>query len=220
MNEYPQGASEQATMLMTQEALKIAILGATGQTGLLVAHEALKKEIDVVALARTPEKVTLQHDQLSIVKTEISNLDSTDVIDQLKTCGHVIIALGSTKLRGDAIRSDGTKAMLAALKNNGLSPRVWCISSAGTGDSYDQMPLPGKMIVRTFLRWVIQDHDLQEQAIRASGLPYTILRPTGLTNNPATHNYTVTGDAKLTTSQISRADVAHYLVSQLDRNDV
>ncbi|MEM9777814.1 MAG: NAD(P)-binding oxidoreductase, partial [Chloroflexota bacterium] len=122
--------------------------------------------------------------------------------------------------RGDTIRSDGTKVMLATLKNNNLSPRVWCISSAGTGDSYSQMSLPGRLLVRTVLRSVIQDHDVQEQAIRASGLPYTILRPTGLTNNPAKHNVTVTGDAKLATSQISRADVAQYLVSQLDRDDV
>ena len=76
------------------------------------------------------------------------------------------------------------------------------------------------MIVRSFLRWVIADHDIQEQAIRASGLPYTILRPTGLTNNPASNSYVVTADAKLTSSQISRADVANYLVSQLDKNDV
>ena len=174
----------------------------------------------MVALVRSPEKMTIKHDQLTVVKTSVDQLGSAEVLEQLKTCDHVIIALGSTKIRGDSIRSEGTKAMLKALKNAGLSPRVWAISSAGTGESYNQLTLPGKMIVRSFLRSVIADHDLQEQAIRASGLPYTILRPTGLTNNPATRNYTVTGNGKMATSQISRADVAHYLVSQLDKDEV
>ncbi len=198
---------------------KICVWGATGQTGSAIVNEALKNGIDVLALIRTPEKMTQSHDRLTVVKAGVSDLTSAEVQEQLQSCEHVIIALGSTKIRGDTIRSDGTKAMLTAIKNGGLSPRVWAISSAGTGDSYDQMPLPGKIIVRSFLRWVIQDHDLQEQAIRASGLPYTIMRPTGLNNQPATGNYTLAVNEKLQSTQISREEVAHCVVSHLNKND-
>ncbi len=199
---------------------KICVLGATGQTGTAIINQALKNDVEILALVRSPEKMTQNDDKLTVVKAEVSDLGSAEVLDHLKTCDHVIIALGSTKIRGDSIRSDGTKAMLSALKKAEHTPRVWIISSAGTGDSYDQMTLPGKMIVRSFLRWVIQDHHVQEQALLASGLPYTILRPTGLNNQPVTGNYVLAVSEKLQSTQISREEVAHCVVNHLNKDDL
>ncbi|MFK7805664.1 MAG: NAD(P)-dependent oxidoreductase [Anaerolineae bacterium] len=199
---------------------KMCVLGATGQTGSAIVNEALGKGMHVLALVRNPEKVTLKHDNLTVVKAEISDYGSANVLPQIAECDHVVVALGSKKLWGDPIRSEGTKSILNALKKSGHQPRIWCISSAGTRDSLAQMGVVSKLLVFTLLNRVIADHAIQEEILINSGFPYTILRPTGLTNEPATGNYKLVSDGMLETSQISRADIAHCLVSKLDQTDL
>ena len=58
---------------------------------------------------------------------------------------------------------------------------------------------------------------MQERIIRRSRLDWTIVRPTILTNGPRTGNYRVLVDPRDWTSGfISRADVADFLVKQID----
>ena len=132
----------------------------------------------------------------------------------------MIISLGSKRLRGDTIRSEGTKKILDAVKKAGHNPRIWCISAAGVGDSRDQLGLMSKAIVFILLNQVIKDHGIQEQVVMSSGLPYTILRPTGLTDDPASGNYVLQSEGKLENSRISRADIAHCLIANLDKEDL
>jgi uncharacterized protein YbjT (DUF2867 family) len=64
---------------------------------------------------------------------------------------------------------------------------------------------------------VYADKDLQERIIRRSRLDWTIVRPTILTNGPRTGTYRVLVDPPDWTSGfISRADVADFLVAQID----
>jgi uncharacterized protein YbjT (DUF2867 family) len=67
------------------------------------------------------------------------------------------------------------------------------------------------------LKRVYADKDVQEWIIRSSGLDWTIVRPGLLTNGPATGRYrvlTVPQDWRF--GMISRADVADFLVRQVD----
>jgi putative NADH-flavin reductase len=58
---------------------------------------------------------------------------------------------------------------------------------------------------------------VQERIIRRSRLDWTIVRPTILTDGPRTGNYRVLVDPRDWTSGfISRADVADFLVKQID----
>ena len=58
---------------------------------------------------------------------------------------------------------------------------------------------------------------MQERIIRRSRLGWTIVRPTILTDGPRTGNYRVLVDPRDWTSGfISRADVADFLVKQID----
>ncbi|MGA7425908.1 MAG: NAD(P)-binding oxidoreductase [Rhodoplanes sp.] len=68
-----------------------------------------------------------------------------------------------------------------------------------------------------FLGRVYADKDLQERVIRRSRLDWTIFGPTILTNGPRTGTYRVLVDPRDWTSGfISRADVADFLVAQID----
>jgi putative NADH-flavin reductase len=199
---------------------KICVLGATGQTGGAIVNEALNNGVQVLALVRNPSKMTVEHDLLTVVKAEVTDFGSADILPRIAECDHVVIALGSKKLWGDSIRSEGTKHMLDAATRSGNNPRIWCISASGVGDSLDQLNLMNRMLIFTLLNRVMKDHAIQEQAIINGGLPYTILRPTGLTNESATGKYELVSEGKLKTSQISRADIAHCIVANLDQDDL
>jgi uncharacterized protein YbjT (DUF2867 family) len=67
------------------------------------------------------------------------------------------------------------------------------------------------------LKRVYDDKDVQEWIIWSSGLDWTIVRPGLLTNGPATGRYRVlTMPQEWRVGLISRADVADFLVQQVD----
>ena len=67
------------------------------------------------------------------------------------------------------------------------------------------------------MKRVYDDKDVQEWIIRSSGLDWTIVRPGLLTNSPATGRYRVlTMPQEWRFGVISRADVADFLVRQVD----
>ena len=82
--------------------------------------------------------------------------------------------------------------------------------------------LVGWMFARTLLRGIYADKILGERMVRESGLDWTIAQPAGLTNGPRTGRYQAA--ERLTLSRlpkISRADVAHFLLEQIeDRRNV
>ena len=67
------------------------------------------------------------------------------------------------------------------------------------------------------LKRVYDDKDVQEWIIRSSGLDWTIVRPGLLTSRPATGHYRIlTAAEDWRFGIISRADVADFIVQQVD----
>ncbi len=62
---------------------------------------------------------------------------------------------------------------------------------------------------------MIQDKEAQEKIVRASGLAWTIIRPSGLTGGPRTGHYKSGVDPALMGARIARADVAEFTLKQL-----
>jgi putative NADH-flavin reductase len=68
-------------------------------------------------------------------------------------------------------------------------------------------------------RTIYADKDRQEALIRASDVDWTIVRPGFLTNGPLTKNYRMLTDMTgVTAGRISRADVAHFMLQELESN--
>lgn len=67
------------------------------------------------------------------------------------------------------------------------------------------------------LRPVFKDHELQEDLVRASGLDWTIVRPSAFTDGPAKGGFKIGFDPKERnlTLKISRADIAAFLSRQI-----
>jgi uncharacterized protein YbjT (DUF2867 family) len=72
---------------------------------------------------------------------------------------------------------------------------------------------------RTLLRNVARDSAEMERVVRASGLDWTIVRPPRLTDGALTRAYGVADDRMppAARSTISRADVANFLLDELER---
>lgn len=149
--------------------------------------------------------------------------DEAALIRALGGCEAVISALGTRKIRlvrKVTLHSDGTRALVAAMKQRGVR-RLVCITGMGAGDSaghggfaYDRLIKP------VLLRTIYQDKDRQEAIIRASGLDWVIVRPSVLTDRPATGNVWATVDLHgFHGGSIPRADVAAFVVAQTCNNE-
>jgi len=86
-------------------------------------------------------------------------------------------------------------------------------SASGTADA-----TPGyfeRVFYALLLRGAYADKLLQEQAVRESGLDYTIVRPTRLTMAAGTGRYTARVGPGTVPSSIARADVARFILDAL-----
>jgi putative NADH-flavin reductase len=127
----------------------------------------------------------------------------------------VVVSLGSTAGNPDDIVSRGTQVILDVMHRLGYPRRIVIISSLGVGESKDQVPLAFKMLMKTVLRKLMEDKERQEAMVKASDLDWTIVRPGGLTDGPATGEYKSGLDPRIVAGQVSRADVAAFVLAQL-----
>ena len=96
--------------------------------------------------------------------------------------------------------------------------RLVCITGIGAGDShghggflYDHIAQP------LLLNSTYHDKNRQEDEIRKSGLDWTIVRPTILTDGPATGAIRALTDLTgFHGGSIARADVARFLIKELE----
>lgn len=192
--------------------MKLTVFGATGGTGRLVVEGALAQGHEVNALARDPGKLGIENPALSVVQGDV--LDAAAVEQALLGADAAVISLGNTANNPDYIVSEGTKVILAAMQKLGVR-RVVAVTSIGVGDSADQVPFAFKMLMKSVLKKPMEDKERQEQAVMASGLEWIIVRPGGLTDGPATGQYRAGLDKSIKAGQVSRADVADFVLQQL-----
>ena len=124
--------------------MKVAVFGASGLTGAEVAYQALQRGQGVVALARTPSKVTkpqgscgaeavtepLTDANLKVIAGSVTNQEDVDAVFAEGDITSVIVSLGGkTADVGETMLTDGTSKILS----DGsviLAPTMWFKSSA------------------------------------------------------------------------------------------
>lgn len=194
--------------------MKIAVFGATGGTGQQVVQQALVAGHSVSALVRDPLRVVAQDDRLTVVEGDV--LDQPKVDETIAGVDAVIVSLGNTSNNPDYIVSRGTQVIVDAMTASGGPMRLIVVTSLGVGESRDQVPFAFKMLMNTVLKKPMEDKERQEALVKASDFDWIIVRPGGLTNGPATDSCKSGVDVKLTAGQVSRADVAAFVLQQLD----
>lgn len=130
-----------------------------------------------------------------------------------------MIALGGTRpwRRSPAI-VDGARRIVSAMRDVGPKRLVY-LSALGVAESRaDTGALVRRLIIPLVLRGAYADHATDEARIRASGLDWTIVRPTNLTRGPATGRFKSGPHIcdRFPIGRISRADVAREIVGLLE----
>ena len=107
--------------------MKILVSGATGNVGRLVVEQALARGHEVVALARNPQNLQLDHPNLTTGAVDI--LDAQALKPWLQGVDAVISTVGiGTSKTPTTLYSAGTKNLLDAMQEHGVS-RLVVISS-------------------------------------------------------------------------------------------
>jgi putative NADH-flavin reductase len=191
--------------------MRIALFGATGGTGRQVLDQALAQGYAVSALVRDPSKIAERTGLTSVVG---------DVLDQAATtrciqgADAVICVLGSHGSR-EPIEATGTRTILDAMHDTGVR-RLIAVTSLGVGDSREQINWAFRVIMDLTLKPIMMAKEEQERLIKASGLDWTIVRPGGLTDGPRTGAYRFGRDRSIKGGRISRADVADFVLRQVN----
>jgi uncharacterized protein YbjT (DUF2867 family) len=95
--------------------------------------------------------------------------------------------------------------------------RLIFTSAFGVGDTYRDVPMVPRIFIRVLLQDIYRDKALGEAALRASGLDWTLVYPTGLVDGPAIGHCRAGERLSLRGfPRIARADVASFLLTQLD----
>ncbi|MBW8637465.1 SDR family oxidoreductase [Hoeflea sp. WL0058] len=195
--------------------MKVILFGASGTVGRLAVDKMLAGGCEVTAFARHPEKLRNSNPNLTRVAGDV--MDPEAVANAVRGHDAVVVTLGSGMSRKGVVRSQGTLNVIQAMQRNGVR-RLICQSTLGAHESWDNLNFFWKRIMfGLVLRPVFRDHELQEQLVRASGLDWTIVRPSAFTDDPASGRYREgfsAGERNLAL-KISRSDVAEFLKRQL-----
>ncbi len=198
--------------------MKIAIVGGTGSTGYSLLTQALARHHEVLAIVRTPAKLSLAHPQLQIMQGDI--LIASSLAGAFANCEVVISCVGvATPLqarKGTTIHSLGTQNIVAAMRTSSCR-RLIVVSSAGVAPRKG-VPLLYKLIVKPFfLEPAYRDMRLMEEFVRNTDLAWTIVRPPYLTDAPITPNYRLMADRNFDDDHsLPRASLAHFLLNEAE----
>ena len=194
--------------------MKLIIFGSTGTVGRHLTEQALQKGYAVTAFTRNPAKLPTGYANLKPHQGDV--LDVSSVEEAVKGHQAVLCALGAG--RQGKVRAEGTRHIIRAMEHAGVK-RLICQTTLGAGDSRGNLNFFWKHIMfGLLLKEAYKDHQVQEDYVKRSGLEWTIVRPGAFTDGPLTGAYLhgfPAGD-KSTKLKISRADVAHFMLRQLD----
>jgi putative NADH-flavin reductase len=191
--------------------MRLFILGATGGTGRAFLDQALERGHQVTAFVRSPQKLGPPRKGLAVLRGDPRNV--AELRTALADHEAVFSALGPPGPGRTTILRECARSIVAAMEAAG-SRRLLVVSAAIL---FRDAGLLVALMRATLLRNIAEDAAEMERIIEASGLNWTIARPPRLTNGPLTTHYTVE-DGRLPHGRltISRADVAHFLLGELE----
>lgn len=209
------------------------VFGAGGLTGLetvkaLAADPALKKAT-ILAAVRDDTKyldvfAPLQAEgagaTVALVKADVTDKSSVEAAlnKEGTSCKGVVFAASGTGYWSAAsVDRDGVKNVAEAAVAAPSKPRVVLVSSMLTHPANRLHPI---RVLLNNIRWSLMDHKYAgEEALRASGADYCVLRPGGLVSAPPGSRGALKSDKDMTkevgTGALPRADVAAAAVRAL-----
>ncbi|MDX2222981.1 MAG: SDR family oxidoreductase [Rhodospirillaceae bacterium] len=188
----------------------VLVFGGNRGTG-LEAVKAIKADGGEAVVFVRPTSDAAELKALGVATVAGDALNPADVkrAFEVREFAAVVSSLGGR--RGEP-RPDyeGTKNIADAAKAAGVT-RIVIVTAIGTGDSRPAVSAETMKVLGPVYAEKVKGEDY----VKASGLTYTIIRPGGLTNEPATGNGLLTED-KTVGGDITRADLGRLVADVID----
>lgn len=198
----------------------IALFGATGKTGRRALDRALAAGYDVRALVRTPAKLDVASDRLTVIQGDV--LDAAAVDATVAGSDAVLALFGQVKGSSPTLQADGTRNIVAAMKTHGAG-RIVTLSGGGLRAEGHDQPKAADNIIRFLLKTlsghVLADAEEHLKVLQDSGLGWNVVRGPRLTEKSGKGAYRVGWVGVNASTQISRDDLADFILTQVDDRD-
>jgi putative NADH-flavin reductase len=196
---------------------KLALFGATGQTGKKFLDVALRNGYSVKALVRDPAKLGVHSPMMEIVKGDVLNPKS---VEQVVQGSEVVVSLfGHVKGSPEWLQTNGTKNILAAMQRYQVE-RIISLSGGGLPFPEKDKPAFIDHLIRTIMKIavpkVLNDAIAHAEELRKSGRKWVIVRGPRLTNDPRLGSYRVGWVGVNASTKISRYDLAEFILTQVE----
>lgn len=194
----------------------IALFGATGKTGSRVLTRALAAGYTVRALVRDPAKLDAASPQLVVIRGDVQDPGAVD--ETVAGADAVLSLFGQVKGSSHTLQTDGTQNIVDAMKRHGVA-RLVTLSGGGLAAPADRPGVPDKIIrflLQTLSGHVLEDAEGHLRVLQASGLDWTVVRGPRLTEKPGFGTYRVGWVGVNASTQISRDDLADFILTQVD----
>jgi len=191
------------------ERNRVLVAGATGGTGRALVRNLLDQGFAVTAFVRDENKArVVLGDDVSYVVGDVRQIDT--IRPAMQNINFVISAIGSSRSdptnNPEAVDFGGVKNLADAASEASVNQFVLVSSSGVTQEDH--------FLNKNFdniLKWKFKG----EEALRTSGVPYTVVRPGGLVNTPGGEFSVVFAQGDATAGRISREDVALICIAAL-----
>ena len=192
----------------------VAVVGATGRTGVPVVEQLVARGYKVRAMVR--DAAAAKGKLPAGVEVVVADVrDPNTLAPALKGAKYVISTIGA----GGGPKADPTNGareidnlgvanLAKAAKTAGVKQFVLVSSSSVTKAAENPM---------AFMRPILAAKFEGEQALRASGVPYSIVRPGGLSDEPGGKLGVAFSQGDTAAGRIPRADVATACIEALGR---
>lgn len=196
--------------------MNILVLGATGRVGSQIVTYALHDRHHVSVLVRTPEKIQINNENLTIIQRNV--LNKGEIVRAMNGMDVVISALNTD---GSTTLSESMPLIIEAMENEGIK-RIITIGTAGilqsrtTPNSLRYQSSDSKQKSTR----AAKEHQKVYDMLRQSTLEWTIVCPTYLPDGERVGKYRIDrnflpeGGAK-----ISVPDTAEFTYKQIKASD-
>ena len=203
--------------------MQIAIIGASGLSGMEITKAALAEQHHVIAVVRNPSKMEgLDHPNLETRTADI--YDTASLAQAFAGADVVVSAVGSGGLfashKPTTVYSRGMGAIVPALRNSGVR-RLLVISSGGAEEHDPAEGFIFRKFIKPYIMETYIDIRKMETYLRTvSDLDWTVVRPPMLKNGKAKGRYRLSETLMPQGGwQIRRADLAEYLLTLIGDPD-
>ena len=188
----------------------VVVAGATGGTGRALVYNLQKQGYGVRAFVRDTAKArVVLGDDVEYVQGDVRDIDS--IRPAVAGASYLISAIGagrSDPANGpEQVDFGGVKNLADAAAEAGVRQFVLVSSSGVTQEDHFLNKVMNNVLI--WKGW-------GEEALRNSGVPYTIVRPGGLINAPGGKEGLVFSQGDTTAGRINREDVALICIAALD----